>query len=69
MSAIIRNGVLLLCAVLSTGLVAEAQQKTASTYTTDVDLAITYVAERAKVPSVDRWIVESRPQGMQWGQL
>jgi hypothetical protein len=53
MSAIIRNGVLLLCAVLSMGLVAEAQQKPASTSTTDVNVAITYVAERAKVASID----------------
>jgi hypothetical protein len=53
MSAIIRNGVLLLGAVLSMDLVAQAQQKSASTYTTDVDVSITYVAERAKVASVD----------------
>jgi hypothetical protein len=53
MSAIIRNGVLLLGAVLSMDLVAQAQQKPASTYTTDVDVAITYVAEQAKVASAD----------------
>jgi len=53
MSAIIRNGVLLLGAVLSMDLVAQARQKPASTYTTDVDIAITYVAERAKLASVD----------------
>jgi hypothetical protein len=54
MSAIIRNGVLLLLgAVLSMDLVVQAQQKPASTYTTDVDIAITYVAERAKLASVD----------------
>jgi hypothetical protein len=53
MSAIIRNGVLLLGAVLSMNLVAQAQQKPASTSTTDVDIAITYVAEQAKVASVD----------------
>jgi hypothetical protein len=53
MSAIIRSGVLLLGAVLSMDLVAQAQQKPASTYTTDVDIAITYVAERAKLASVD----------------
>jgi hypothetical protein len=53
MSAIVRNGVLLLGAVLSMDLGTQAQQKTASTYTTDVDIAITYVAERAKLASVD----------------
>jgi hypothetical protein len=53
MSAIIRNGVLLLGAALSMDLVAQAQQKPASTYTPDVDIAITYVAERAKLASVD----------------
>ncbi|WP_158792466.1 hypothetical protein [Granulicella sp. L60] len=54
MSAIIRNGVLLLLgAALSTDLLALAQQKPASTYTSDVDVVITYVAERAKVASVD----------------
>ena len=53
MSAIIRNGVLLLGVALLPSLVAQAQQKSASTYTTDVDVAITYVAERAKVASVD----------------
>ena len=53
MSAIIRNGVLLLGAVLSMNLVAQAQKKNVSTYTTDVDVAITYVAERAKIASVD----------------
>jgi hypothetical protein len=53
MSAIIRNGVLLLGAVLSMDLVVQAQQKPVSTYTTDVDIAITYVAEQAKVASVD----------------
>ena len=53
MSAIIRNGVLLLGAVLSMALVVQAQQKPVSTYTTDVDIAITYVAEQAKVASVD----------------
>jgi hypothetical protein len=44
---------LLLGVALLPGLVAQAQQKSASTYTTDVDVAITYVAERAKVASVD----------------
>ena len=53
MSAIVRNGVLLLGAVLSMGMVAQAQQKPASIYTTDVDIAIAYVAEQAKVASVD----------------
>jgi hypothetical protein len=53
MSGIIRRGLLLLVFALSMGLVAQAQQKTVSTYTTDVDVAITYVAERAKIASVD----------------
>jgi hypothetical protein len=53
MSVIIRNGVLLLGAVLLMDLVVQAQQKPASTYTTDVDIAITYVAEQARVASVD----------------
>jgi hypothetical protein len=53
MSAIIRIGVLLLGAALSMDLVAQSQQKPASTYTPDVDIAITYVAERAKLASVD----------------
>ncbi len=53
MSGIIRKGALLLGVALSTGLGAQAQQKTESTHTTDVDIAITYVAERAKLASVD----------------
>jgi hypothetical protein len=53
MSVIIRNGVLLLGAVLLMDLVVQAQQKPASTHTTDVDIAITYVAEQARVASVD----------------
>jgi hypothetical protein len=53
MSEIVRRGMLLLGVALLPGLVAQAQQKSASTYTTDVDVAITYVAERAKVASVD----------------
>jgi hypothetical protein len=53
MSGIVRRGMFLLGAVLLQGLVAQAQQKSASAYTTDVDVAITYVAERAKVASVD----------------
>lgn len=53
MLGIVRRGVLLLGVVLGPSLVAQAQQKTTSTYRTDVDVAITYVAERSKIASVD----------------
>jgi hypothetical protein len=53
MSGVIHRGVLLLGVALFPGLAAQAQQKPASSHTTDVDVAITYVAERAKVASVD----------------
>jgi hypothetical protein len=51
MSGIVRSSMLLLVVALLLGFVAQAQQKSASTYTTDVDVAIAYVAERAKVAS------------------
>jgi len=53
MSASFPKSVLLLAAALALGPVAQAQQKPMSTYTTAVDVAITYVAERAKIASVD----------------
>lgn len=53
MSILFRKGVLLLSAALSIGPIARAQQKPVSTYSTDVDVAITYDAERAKIASVD----------------
>lgn len=53
MSGMIVRGVLLLGAALSTGLVAQAQQQPVPARTVDVDAAITYVGERAKIASVD----------------
>jgi peptidoglycan-associated lipoprotein len=53
MLEIIRKGVLLLAIALSMGLVAQAQRPPESSRTTDVDVAITYVAERAKIASID----------------
>src|ERR1700679_1760651 len=52
MLGMIRKGVLLLGLALSTGLFAQAQQQPVAR-TVDVDVAVTYVAERAKVASVD----------------
>jgi hypothetical protein len=52
MLGMIRKGVLLLGVALSTGLFAQAQQQPVAR-TVDVDVVITYVAERAKVASVD----------------
>ena len=49
----IRTGVLFLCVTLSTGLLARAQKPNATTHGADVDVAITYVAERAKIASID----------------
>lgn len=47
--------VMLLCGALASGMLAQGQQqKTASSgHTTDIDVAVTYVAERAKIASAD----------------
>lgn len=52
MTKILRNGVLFLSASLSTGLPAQVQKTAFTTRGADVDVAITYVAERAKIASV-----------------
>jgi hypothetical protein len=52
MTKILRNGVLFLSASLSTGLLAQVQKPAPTTDGADVDVAITYVAERAKIASV-----------------
>jgi hypothetical protein len=52
MTKILRNGVLILSASLSTGLLAQVQKPAPTTHGADVDLALTYVAERAKIASV-----------------
>ena len=53
MSGMIRKGVLFLGVTLSTGLLAQDQKPNAAAHTVDVDVAITYVAERAKIASID----------------
>jgi len=53
MSALIRKGMLLLAMAFWPHMAAHAQQTPAPAYTTDIDVAVTYVAERAKVASTD----------------
>jgi outer membrane immunogenic protein len=53
MLGMIRTGVLILGVTLSTGLLAQNQKPTLTTHGADIDVAITYVAERAKIASVD----------------
>jgi hypothetical protein len=53
MSGMIRTGVLFLSVTLSTGLLAQVQEPNVTTHGADVDVAITYVAERAKIASID----------------
>jgi hypothetical protein len=49
----IRAGVLFLAVAGFAGLLAQAQKPTVITHGADVDVAITYVAERAKIASID----------------
>ena len=53
MSGMIRTGVLFLGVTLSTGLLAQAPKPAEATHGADADIAITYVAERAKIASID----------------
>jgi hypothetical protein len=53
MLGMIRTGVFVLGVMLTTGLLAQSQKPTITTHGADVDIAITYVAERAKIASVD----------------
>jgi peptidoglycan-associated lipoprotein len=53
MLRIIRTGVLFLGVALSTGLLAQVQKPAASTRAVDLNAAITYVAERAKIAAID----------------